>query len=79
MQVWSLGWEDSLEKEMTTQSNIFAWRIPRTEGPDRLQSPRAVHNLAKDSDMSQWPNNNNKPLYNIDNSKKHETLHNFSN
>ena len=26
--VHSLGWEDSLEKEMATQSSILAWRIP---------------------------------------------------
>ena len=26
-QVQSLGWEDSLEKEMTTHSSILAWRI----------------------------------------------------
>ena len=28
--VWSLGWEDSLEKEKTTHSSILAWRIPWT-------------------------------------------------
>ena len=28
--VWSLGWEDSLEKEMATHSSILAWRIPWT-------------------------------------------------
>ena len=33
-----LGWEDSLEKEMTTHSSILAWRIPWTEKPSRLQS-----------------------------------------
>ena len=32
------GWEDSLEKEMATPSNILAWRIPWTEEPGRLQS-----------------------------------------
>ena len=37
-QVKSLGWEDALEKEMATHSSIFAWRIPWTEEPDRLQS-----------------------------------------
>ena len=26
--VWSLGWEDPLEKRMATHSNILAWRIP---------------------------------------------------
>ena len=30
-QVRSLGWEDLLEKAMTTHSNILAWRIPQTE------------------------------------------------
>ena len=25
--VWSLGWEDSLEKEMATHSSILAWEI----------------------------------------------------
>ena len=37
-QVRSLGWEDPLEKEMATHSNILAWRIPWSEEPDRLQS-----------------------------------------
>ena len=37
MQVWSLGQEDSLEKEMATQSSI-AWEIPGTEEPGGLQS-----------------------------------------
>ena len=34
----SLGQEDPLEKEMATHSSIFAWRIPWTEEPGRLQS-----------------------------------------
>ena len=29
--VWSLGWEDPLEKGMATHSSILAWRIPWTE------------------------------------------------
>ena len=37
-QVQSLGWEDSLEKEMATHSSILAWKIPWTENPGRLQS-----------------------------------------
>ena len=36
--VWSLGWEDLLEKGMTTHSSILVWRIPWTEEPGRLQS-----------------------------------------
>ena len=34
--VQSLGWEDPLEKEMATHSNILAWKIPWTEEPSRL-------------------------------------------
>ena len=34
----SLGWEDSLEKEMATHSSILAWRVPQREEPGRLQS-----------------------------------------
>ena len=48
-QVWSLGWEDSLEKEMVTHSSILAWRIPWTEEPGGLQctgSQRVRHDWA---------------------------------
>ena len=41
-QVWSLGWEDLLEKGMETHSNILAWEIPWTEEPGGL---RVAHNL----------------------------------
>ena len=37
-QVRSLGWEDSLEKEMATHSSILAWKIPRTEEHDGSQT-----------------------------------------
>ena len=36
--VRSLGWEDSLEKEIATHSSILAWRIPWAEEPGGLQS-----------------------------------------
>ena len=36
--VRSLGWKDSLEKEMATHSSILAWRIPWTEELGGLQS-----------------------------------------
>ena len=48
-QVWSLGWEDPLEKEMATHSSILAWEIPWTEEPGGLQSmgsERLRHDLA---------------------------------
>ena len=38
MQVLYLGWEDPLEKEMTTHSSILARRIPWTEDLGGLQS-----------------------------------------
>ena len=37
--VQSLGWEDPLEKEMTTHSSILAWKIPWTEEPGGLYRP----------------------------------------
>ena len=37
-QVRSLGWEDSLEKEMANYSGVLAWKIPWTEEPGGLQS-----------------------------------------
>ena len=36
--VRSLGWEDTLEKEMATHSSTLAWRTPWREEPGRLQS-----------------------------------------
>ena len=37
-QVGSLGWEDSLEKEMAAHSSILAWKIPWMAEPGRLLS-----------------------------------------
>ena len=36
--VQSLGWENSLEKEIATHSSIPTWKIPRTEEAGGLQS-----------------------------------------
>ena len=38
IQILSLGWEDLLQKEMTTHSGIFAWEVPWIEEPGGLQS-----------------------------------------
>ena len=43
--VWSLGWEDPLEKGMATHSRILAWRIPWTEEPGGLHSPSSHKEL----------------------------------
>ena len=52
-QVHSLGWEDPLEEEIATYSNILVYRIPWTEEPDGLQSTGS-----KESDTTEQPNNN---------------------
>ena len=47
--VWSLGWEDPLEKEMSTHSSSLAWETPWTEEPGGLQSiesQKVGHDLA---------------------------------
>ena len=36
--IWSLGWDDPLEKGMAIHSSILTWRIPWTEEPGGLQS-----------------------------------------
>ena len=54
--VQSLGWEDSLEKEMATHSSILAWRISWTEEPDGLQSMALQKNRTW-----HWLNNGNEP------------------
>ena len=48
-QIWLLGWEDPLGKEMATHSSFLAWEIPWTEEPGGLQSTesqRVRHDLA---------------------------------
>ena len=48
-QVRSLGWENSLEKEMATHSSIFAWKIPWTDELGRATAhgvARVGRNLA---------------------------------
>ena len=46
-QIGDMGWEDSLEKEMSTHSSTLAWKFPCTEEPGGLQSmglQRVRHN-----------------------------------
>ena len=43
--VWSLGWENPLEKGMATHFSVLAWRIPWTEEPvAQVGSQRVRHN-----------------------------------
>ena len=46
----TLGWEDSLEKEMATDSSILAWGIPWPEEPAVLQSMELQKNQTQLSD-----------------------------
>ena len=49
IQVWSLGREDSLEKEMATCSSVLAWEIPWTEelgGPQSMGSQKSRTRLS---------------------------------
>ena len=48
MQVWFLGQEDPLEKEMAAHSGILAWEIP----VDRGSWWATVHGVTKESDMT---------------------------
>ena len=49
----SLGWEDPLEKEMETYSNILAWEILWTEEPADL----TAHGVSKELDMTEGLHN----------------------
>ena len=53
--VRSLGQEDHPEKGMTTHSSIRAWEIPWTEEPGGA----TAQGVTKESDTTQWLNNNN--------------------
>ena len=61
-QVQSLGWEDTLEKEMANHSSILAWRIPWIEEPGGQQSigfqsvryDEATNPNIQDGDTSLW-------------------------
>ena len=50
--VQSLGWEDSLEKEMAIHSSTIAWKIPWTEEPGRLQR---LHSLTQGPGAARAP------------------------
>ena len=71
-QVQSLGWEDSLEKEMATHSSILAWTTPWTKKPGRLQSMRSQSRTQLSMPTVQWktitpgaPRAKSTPFYNL--------------
>ena len=52
MWVRILGWEDPLEEGTATHSSILAWRIPRTEELQGLQSVRSQRVRHDGSDLA---------------------------
>ena len=50
--VQSLGWEDPLEKKMTTDSSTLACKIPWTEDPSRLQAMGSAKSQTRLSDFT---------------------------
>ena len=61
--VQSLGCEDPLEEGMATHSSIFAWRIPWTEEPGRLQSMESQRDKAKRLSTAQHKLHNHRELF----------------
>ena len=59
-QVQSLGWDDSLEKEMATHSSTLAWRIPWREEPGGLQS---MGSQRVEHDWATSRHNDNETMY----------------
>ena len=77
--VWSLAWEDPLEKEMVIHSSILAWRIPWTEKPGRLQSmgsQRVGHDWVTSPSPSYWQKkkNSNSNSYSTSSSLSYPSL-----
>ena len=50
-----LGWEDPLEKEMTTHSSILSWSMPWTEKPGgEASAEKPVQRMGlQESDMTE--------------------------
>ena len=48
MQIWSLGQEELLKKEMAIYSNIVAQETPWTEEPGRLQKTTGSQTVGQD-------------------------------
>ena len=53
MWVWSLGWEDPLEKEIATISSILAWEIPWKDKPGMPQPARLQKSWTQLSDWTE--------------------------
>ena len=46
MQIWLLGWEDPLGKEMATHSSFLAWEIPWTEELKESDTTKRLSTMA---------------------------------
>ena len=53
IRVWSLGWEDSPEEGMATQSSILAWRIPMGI-PHQAEEPGGLRFMGSQRVRHDW-------------------------
>ena len=63
-----VGWEDPLEKEMSTHTSILAWEIPQTEEPgglESMESQRVRHDSARMHDKETLPPQSLSPTWQI--------------
>ena len=52
--IWSLGWEDLLEKGMATHFCILPWTIPWTEDSGRLQCTKSQRDMTEQLTLSHF-------------------------
>ena len=50
----SLGWKDSVEKEMATHYSTLVWKIPWMKEPGRLQSMELQRGMTKQLHWFTW-------------------------
>ena len=46
--VQTLGWEDAMEKELSTHPSTLVWKIPQTEAPGSVYSPQGCKRVGQD-------------------------------
>ena len=76
--VWSLGWEDPLEKGIATHPSILAWRIPWTRSlvGDSLWDRRVGYDWATNRHThtyTQWPGKTDQNLVTMSEQKTHSS------
>ena len=73
--VWSLGWEDPLEKEMATHSSILAWKShgQRSLGnAHAIKLPESLKNLVGEQTIKKWIDKDKIEQVFVSNYRSHE-------